>query len=135
MDGLECIRRGYNALGFGADRDVLAMFDQLGREPARWVMRDTVPPGFQVTPCGDIVAMDLFGHLPPQYEVIGVSPEKWEYSERHACLVVSGHVRVRPRGGWDVVVLPFVHIWSFAEGRVQKVVSFLEGVEVMRLAS
>ena len=38
MDVQELIKRGYRALGLGADDDVLAMFDQLGGEPAHWAV-------------------------------------------------------------------------------------------------
>ena len=34
MDVQELIQRGYRAVGLGADDDVLALFDQLGAEPA-----------------------------------------------------------------------------------------------------
>ena len=38
MDVLESMKRGYRALGLGADDDVLAMFDQIGEWSESWVM-------------------------------------------------------------------------------------------------
>ena len=81
MDAEESIKRGYRALGLGADGDVLAMFDRRGTR-----------------------------------------------------LTVIGRYRVRPRGSWEVLALPFTHVWYFASGPVHKVVSLLDGVELRRLA-
>ena len=83
MDVLELIRRGYRALGLGADEAVLAMFDQLGRRPACWVVRDFIDSGRDY-PSREVVALDLFGGIPPHFEVIGVEPRTWEVRERLA---------------------------------------------------
>ncbi len=76
--------------------------------------------------------MELFPGLPPQYELLGVNPENWKMDKRGRTLTVSGHYRTRPRGTWEVFSLPFVHVWSFSEGRIQRVMSALEGVELRR---
>ena len=132
MDAQELIQRGYRALGLGADDDVLAMFDQRGGEPALWVVYELGAFGRR-HPAGDIVAMELFGGLPSHFEVIGVEPRTWTVNRRQTRLTVTGHFRVRPRGSWEVLVLPFTHIWAFPGGRVDKVVSLLDGVELRRL--
>lgn len=132
MDVQELIKRGYRALGLGADDDVLAMFDQLGGEPAEWVVYELSGFGRHY-PAGDVVAMDLFGGLPSHFDVIGVDPRTWAMNRRRTRLTVSGHFRVRPRGSWEVMVLPFTHVWAFASGRVDSVVSLLDGLELRRL--
>lgn len=134
MDTLELIKRGYRALGLGADRDVLAMFDQLGRRPARWVVHDMRLFGRDY-PARDVVALDLFGGMPAQYEVVGVEPRTWQLNRRETRLTVSGRFRVRLRGSWEVLVLPFAHVWYLAGGHVDRVVSLLDGVELRRLAA
>lgn len=133
MDAQELIKRGYRALGLGADDDVLAMFDQLGGEPALWVVYEMGACGRR-HPASDVVAMELFGGLPSHFEVIGVEPRTWTVNRRRTRLTVIGRYRVRPRGSWEVLVLPFTHIWHFPGGRVEKVVSLLDGVELRRLA-
>jgi ketosteroid isomerase-like protein len=129
---MDLIMRGYRALGMGADADVLAMFDQLGGDPSQWVVHDYIESGREYA-SRDVVALDLFGGIPPHFEVIGVDPERWRANEDATRIVVTGHYRTRPRGGWDVFVLPFVHIWSVAGGRIERVVSYIDGVEVERL--
>lgn len=132
MDAQELIRRGYRALGLGADDDVLAMFDQLGGEPADWVVYE--PGAFGRRPAGGVVAMELFGGLPSHFELIGVEPRTWTLNRRQTRLTVAGRFRVRTRGSWEVLVLPFSHIWDIAGGRVESVTSLLDGVELRRLA-
>ena len=134
MDTLELIKRGYRALGLGADRDVLAMFDQVGRQPARWVVHDMHLFG-RDHPARDVVALDLFGGMPAQFEVVGVEPRTWQLNRRETRLTVSGRFRVRLRGSWEVLVLPFAHVWYLGGGHVDRVVSLLDGVELRRLAA
>jgi hypothetical protein len=131
VDVQELIKREYRALGLGADGDVLAMFDQLGGEPADWVVYELGAFGRR-HPAGDVVAMELFGGLPSHFELIGVEPRTWSMNRRRTRLTVIGRFRVRPRGSWEVLVLPFTHIWHFPGGRVDRVVSLLDGVELRR---
>ena len=56
MDVQELIRRGYRALGLGAEDDVLALFDQLGGEPADWVVYEVGAFG-RPRPTNDVMAM------------------------------------------------------------------------------
>ena len=132
MDLFEPIRRGYHALGLGADEDVRAMLDQSGPEPACWEVH-----GFSLRhrsrPAGEVAALALFGRLPPQFELVRVQVTTWLPDVRHARLVVGGHFRVRLRGTWEALELPFSHVWSFASGRVQSMHNVLEGFELRRL--
>ena len=82
-----------------------------------------------------MVALDLFGGMPAQYEVVGVEPRTWQLNRRETRLTVSGRFRVRLRGSWEVLVLPFAHVWYLAGGHVDRVVSLLDGVELRRLAA
>jgi hypothetical protein len=132
MDVLERIKRGYRAIGPGASRDVLAMFHQDQDDPPEWVVDDST----RVTPAREVVAMDLFaGALPSHWEVIGVDLRMWDYYTGKCRLVVAGRFRTRPRGTWEVVPLPFIHIWSLgADDEVRGVFDYFGGIEVKRLA-
>lgn len=132
MDVLERIKRGYRAIGPGASRDVLAMFHQEQADPPEWVVDDSV----SVRPAREVVAMDLFaGALPSHWEVIGVDLRMWDHYMRKSRLVVAGRFRTRPRGSWEIVPLPFIHIWNLgADDQVRGVFDYLAGVEVKRRA-
>jgi hypothetical protein len=131
MDVLELIRRGYRALGLGAADDVLAMFDQLGGDPERWVVRDFGMFGGE-QPAEEVAALSLFGGLPPHFELAGVTVRSWSLNRRQTRLMVSGHYRVRVRGTWEGMELPFSHVWSLIDGRVTSVLNVLDGVELRR---
>jgi hypothetical protein len=109
------------------------MFDQLDEEHSDWVVYEVGAFG-RHHPAGDVVALELFAGLPSHYELIGVAPRTWALNRRHTRLTVTGHFRVRPRGSWEVLTLPFSHIRDLAGGRVDKVTSLLDGVELRRLA-
>ena len=128
---IEFIRRGYHAIGFGADEDVLGMLDQSGPEPACWEIH-SLDVRVRSRPAGEVAALDLFGRLPAQYELVHVRVRTWSPSERHARLVVGGSYRVRVRGTTEAFELPFTHVWSFANGRVKDVRSLTEGFELRR---
>ena len=97
MDAEELIKRGYRALGLGADDDVLAMFDQLGGEPAQWAVCALGAFGSRHR-AGDVVAMELFVGLPSHFEVIGVELRTWSMNRRRTRLTVIGRYRARVRG-------------------------------------
>jgi hypothetical protein len=131
MDVIERIKRGYRAIGPGAPRDVLAMFHQEQADPPEWVVDDNL----RLYAAREVVAMDLFAGLPPHWEIIGVDLRLWDYYKRACKLVVAGRFRTRPRGTWEIVPLPFVHIWSLGDDdQVRAVFDYLAGIEVKRRA-
>jgi len=128
---LRMLREGYRALGFGAPEAVLRLFDQHepGRE-AQWVVREvTSTARYRAR---DVVADDLFGSIPPHWQVVRVVP--FRFQERGDRLVVTGHIHCRPRGSWNVMSVPFAHIWTVARGKVVRVLSYLDGIEIERAA-
>ncbi len=129
MDVVERIRRGYRAMGPGAPRDVLAMFHQDRPDPPEWVIEESG----HLHATRDVVALDLFaGGLPSQWEVIGVDLRFWDFYQKKCRLVVGGRFRARLRGTWEVIPLPFVHVWSLGGDEVQAVFDYFGGVEVRR---
>jgi len=158
---LELLRRGYAAVGLGAPPDLLRLFDQGGEErddpdmggradedegphapppdaghtSARWCVQ-MLDSGTRY-PAREVVADDLFGAVPPHWEVTGVEVEcllPYEMTDGTLRVVARGTYRCRPRGSWECYDLPFAHVWTFRGGHVQRVVCYLEGVELRRLA-
>jgi hypothetical protein len=129
MDVLERIRRGYRAIGPGAPRDVLAMFHQEQLDPPKWVIDESG----HLHDTRDVVAEDLFaGGLPSQWEVVGVDLRYWDFYQQKCRLVVGGRFRARLRGTWEVMPLPFIHVWSLGDDQVQAVFDYFGGVELRR---
>jgi hypothetical protein len=108
------------------------MFDQsIEGDDVCWVVVDLVGSGRPAL-SREVVAHDLLGSIPPHWEVVGVETDRWV--QRGRSIVVTGHVRARPQGGWDVVRLPFGHTWRVAGDHVESVRSYLDGIEVRRAA-
>ena len=66
--------------------------------------------------------------------MIGVELRTWSMNRRRTRLTVIGRYRARVRGSWEVLALPFTHIWHIPGGRVERVASLLDGVEIRRRA-
>jgi hypothetical protein len=132
VDVFEPIRRGYHAIGLGADADVRAMLDQDGPSPARWEIHRFALRRRHGS-AGEIAALALFGPVPQPYALASVRVSSWEPDARTGRLVVGGSFRLRRRGTWDGEELPFSHVWSFADDRVQSVTNVLQGFELRRL--
>lgn len=128
---LRMLREGYRAFGFGAPEPVLRLFDQhVPGDEARWTVRE-VTSTTRYHP-RDVVADDLFGSIPPHWQVIRVEPSRFE--QRGDRVIVMGHIKCRPRGSWDVTSVPFAHIWTVVRGKVVSVLSYLDGIEIRRTA-
>jgi ketosteroid isomerase-like protein len=128
---LRMLREGYRALGFGAPEAVLRLFDQrVPGDEAGWTVRD-VTSTTRYRP-REVVADDLFGSIPPHWEVVGVEPMRFE--GRGDRVIVMGHIKCRPRGGWDAMSVPFAHVWTVVRGKVVAVLSYLDGIEIERAA-
>jgi ketosteroid isomerase-like protein len=127
---LQMMREGYRALGFGASKAVLRLFDQraLG-DTAGWIVHELTSMA-RHSP-REVVADDLFRSIPPQWQVIRVEPMRFEPG--NGCVIVMGHVRLRLRGTWEVMSVPFAHVWTLAHGRVVRVLSCLDDVEIERI--
>ena len=100
MDVFEPIRRGYHAIGLGADEDVRAMLDQDGPAPASWEIRRSALRRRR-RPAGEVAALTLFGPVPQPYELVRVQVTSWEPDARTGRLVVNGSFRLRLCGTGD----------------------------------
>jgi hypothetical protein len=130
VDVVELLSRGYRSLGLGAHADVLRLFDQrIEGDTVRWVVVDYVSGGRE-TATREVVAHDLLGSIPSHWEVAGIDTQSWR--RQGQTIVVTGHIRVRPRGSWDVESLPFAHIWKVTGDQIVSVRSYLDGIEVRR---
>jgi len=127
-------------MGLGAPADVLRLFDQdVGGDRvaagARWSV-EVLESGGRCA-ARDVVADDLFGAVPPTWNVTGVDVDDllpYELADGSLRVVARGTYRCRPRGSWECYELPFAHIWTLRDGHVVRVVCYLEGVELRRVA-
>ena len=139
-DPIAALRRAYAGMGFGRHDD--ALVELFGQDepagdaqtaprgaPALWQVIDLVGGGRYRSRA--LAADDLFGAIPGHWQVTRV--ETADVRRRGDVVVVTGRIFCRPPRSWDQMGLPFAHIWTFVHGRVAKVRSYLEGIELRRL--
>lgn len=118
-------------MGFGARTEALHLFgqDDDDDEGASWVVVDLIGGGRYAA--REKAVDDLFGGIPGTWEVTRI--ETRQVKETGDKVVVTGHIVCRPRGSWEQTRIPFAHVWTFAQGRVVGVRTYLEGVELRRI--
>jgi hypothetical protein len=129
-DLTELVRNAYRAIGLGVGDAMLRLFGQgEGRSPAWSVVDVTSGQAGRSRP---VAADDLFGSIPPHWEVTRVEPATVRVEDRH--VIVTGHILCRPRGvrSFDLVKVPFAHVWTLEGEEAQRVFSYLDGVELRR---
>ncbi len=136
VEMLTALRNGYRAIGLGVGDAMLRLFGQgtaAGDESAR--------PRWQVIDLNsgrrgrtrEIVAEDLFGSIPSHWQVTQVEPQSFRPEED--AVVVTGHILCRPPGRmgiWEIVRVPFAHVWFIRDGQAVRVRSYLDGIELVR---
>ncbi|HOT24184.1 MAG TPA: hypothetical protein PLB30_07735 [Thermoleophilia bacterium] len=128
--GIETVLEAYRSVGLGVGDRMLRLFGQgEGRRPV-WTVVDIVSGARGRA--RDVVAEDLFGGIPPHWEVTRV--ETRTVRGRAGRVVVTGLICCRPRGvrSFDLCRLPFAHVWTLRDGEAVRVLSYLDGVELRR---
>ena len=132
MDIFERVRRGYRALGLGADADVLAMLDQDGPEPACWEIHSLDIRRVRSRPAREVAALDLFGGFPVAVRADRRAAEVLGAERTSRAPGRGRQYRLRLRGTAETLDIPFSHYWSFKDGRVKEVRNLTEGYELRR---
>jgi hypothetical protein len=134
-DMLVAIRSGYRAIGLGVGDAMLRLFGQGSASEvtrrSRWLVVD-LSSGHS-SRGRDVAAEDLFGSIPPHWQVTRVEPRS--ITPEDGAVVVTGHILCRPKGRtgiWDMVRVPFAHIWYLRDGEAVRVRSYLDGIDLVR---
>lgn len=124
------IRNGYRAVGLGIGDAMLRLFGQSTARRAVWWVCDLESGGRGRA--RRVAAEDLFGSIPPQWEVTRVDASSFRAWDD--CVVVTGHICCRPRGlrSFELCRVPFAHVWTMRDGEAIRVRSFLDGIELRR---
>ncbi len=75
----------------------------------------------------DLTSSDLFA-LPGSWEVMRAEVRGLR-AGRHT-ITVSGFLYCRPRGSWEHLRLPLLHIWTLRLGRAMRFENILDGIEL-----
>ncbi len=135
MVTLAAIREGYRAVGPGVGDAMLRLFGQGTAFPdaawPRWQVIDLISG--RRSRARKVVAEDLLGGIPSHWQVTRVEPQSFRSAE--GSVVVTGHIVCRPPGPaglWELVRVPFAHIWYLRDGRAVRVRDYLDGIDLVR---
>ncbi len=131
-DACQELRDGYRAVGLGIGDAMLRLFGQGSAGAARWAVVDLASG--EVGRTREVVAEDLFGSVPGHWEVTRVDAACFRRVDDRVAVI--GHVCCRPRGvrSFDTVRVPFAHVWTMRGVEAVRVVSYLDGIELRRVA-
>jgi hypothetical protein len=135
---LERLRRLYAALGPGFASEVLGVFAD-GEAPAAqgnaWCLRYNGHLE-RCLPTLELSNHELFA-MPPAWEVMRVTVSRLggRLTKHGEQFDVAGQLFCRPRGTWETMRLPFMHLWTIRAGRVLRFESLLDGIELRRVGS
>jgi hypothetical protein len=130
---LEQLRALYASLGPGFPPQAQRVFAGEEANDESWCLGHN---GWQLRclPALELSNNELFS-LPPGWELMRVDifSLTGKLTSRGELLNVSGHLYCRPRGSWETMRLPFLHLWTMCAGRALSFQSFLDGVELRRV--
>ena len=75
----------------------------------------------------DMTSSDLFA-LPPTWEVMRA--EVRALKAGRGFVTVTGFMYCRPRGSWEHLRVPLLHVWTIGVGRLQRFENLLDGIEL-----
>ena len=123
------LRAMYHALGPGFPVEASRLFDQEpGTEGGGWCLRHNGRV-LRYLSVGELASADLF-FLPSSWEVMRVVVHN--LMPKRGTVTVTGSVYCRPRGSWETMRLPLLHIWTMRADRALRFESYLDGIELSR---
>ncbi len=124
---IEGLRELYRGLGPGFPPAGSRLFDdEAGTGGSEW----HVKVFGRVARClraGDLTSTDLFA-LPGSWEVMRA--EIRGLRAGRDTVTVSGFLYCRPRGSWEHLRLPLLHVWTLRLGRALRFENLLDGIEL-----
>ncbi len=127
-DDLEQLRNAYAALGPGFPREALTLFDQGGAEGGEWCVK-VYGRTWRCLNASELQSTDLFA-LPSTWELTRAEVVRLRYKRGFA--TVTGLMYCRPRGSWENVRMPLLHVWTMCFGKALRFQNILDDFELCR---
>jgi hypothetical protein len=127
-DELDLLRGAYGALGPGFAPEARALFQQDGLEGVAWCLKINGRRA-RCLSTSELDSSDLF-LLPASWEVKRAEVRRLTYKRGTA--TVSGLMYCRPRGSWENIRIPLLHVWTMCRGRALRFQNLLDDLELVR---
>ena len=126
---LAALRDAYRALGPGFPPEALRLFDQdVGASGGDWCV-SVYGRRSRCLSASELASTDLFA-LPSTWEVMRT--EVRQLTSKRDVVTVMGFLHCRPRGTWENIRVPLLHVWTMCLGRVVRFENLLDGIELSR---
>jgi len=124
---VERLREAYSVLGPGFPDAAARLFEsEPGAESEEWYVKvfGRLVRRLRV---GEMTSSDLFA-LPATWEVMRA--EVRGLKAGRGFVTVSGFMYCRPRGSWEHMRVPLLHVWTMGLGKLQRFENLLDGIEL-----
>ncbi len=127
---LEQIREAYRALGPGFPAEAQRLFDpDAGDDGGVWCVK-VLGRRSRCLNAGELASTDLFA-LPASWEVMRAEVRR--LACKRSVVTVTGFMYCRPRGSWENVRVPLLHVWTMRLGKALRFENLLDGIELSRV--
>jgi hypothetical protein len=126
---LEQLRGVYRDLGPGFPTAATHLFSAEGAaDGGDWALSVNGHPP-RLLNAHELASTDLFV-LPSTWEVMRA--EVRSFKAKRDVVTVTGFIYCRPRGSWEHLRLPLLHVWTICLDRALRFESLLDGLELRR---
>ena len=124
---LAALRDAYRALGPGFPPEALRLFgEDVGASGGDWCVKIHGKTS-RCLSVGELASTDLFA-LPGSWEVMRT--EVRQLTSKRDLVTVMGFLYCRPRGTWENIRVPLLHVWTMRLGRVVRFENLLDSIEL-----
>ena len=126
-EAVERLREAYRVLGPGFPDAAARLFEpDAGAEGGEWYVKvfGRLVRRLRV---GEMTSSDLFA-LPSTWEVMRA--EVRGLKAGRGFVTVSGFMYCRPRGSWEHMRVPLLHVWTMGVGKLLRFENLLDGIEL-----
>jgi hypothetical protein len=126
---LERLQDAYGALGPGFPAEARRLFDpDVGADETEWCIKVHGKTSRRLG-VSELASSDLFA-LPPTWEVMRTEVRR--LTCKGGVATVTGFLYCRPRGSWENMRLPLLHLWTMRLGKAVRFQNLLDGIELSR---
>jgi hypothetical protein len=128
-DELEQLRAAYGALGPGLPAEARRLFaPDIDADGSDWYVKVHGKTSRRLR-ASELASTDLFA-LPSSWEVMRT--EVRTLTRKAGVVTVTGFMYCRPRGSWENMRVPILHMWTMCLGKAVRFQNLVDGIELCR---
>ena len=130
LEELERLRNAYRALGPGFPPEAMSLFsEETQADGGDWCVK-VFGKTRRCLRASELATTDLFA-LPGTWEVMRAEVRR--LTLKRGVATVTGFMYCRPRGSWENMRIPLLHVWTMRLGKALRFENLLDGIELCRI--